>query len=326
MDIRQLNYFVGIAECGSMMKAAERLHVAQPALSVQMSSLEAQLGVTLMRRSSRGVELTEAGRALYERATQLLRYHRDTIDLIKAQTLRASGSVSLGMPSSSASLLTPAILQRLRSELPDVSLYVAEASSAMLYEWLVDGRLDLAFMFSVPEDPQLECTPLRSEQFCLVSRADGRRYRATVDFDSLFDLPLVLASPSTTWRKITDAVAERRGRRLVSVMETESAAVIRAVAAAGIAFGLLPASFVHEDRKNGTLRVQRVVKPAIRGVLSLARLRASPITPASKAVLDRIVDVVRSTKIAGDDEVRLDTTRAASVLRALPGKVLPTGR
>ena len=73
MEIRHLRYFVAMAETGSLMKASERLHVAQPALSVHLANLEAELGTTLVTRSNRGVELTPDGQFLYERAVALLK-------------------------------------------------------------------------------------------------------------------------------------------------------------------------------------------------------------------------------------------------------------
>tara|TARA_R110000787_G_scaffold73921_5_gene164503 strand:- start:7457 stop:8437 length:981 start_codon:yes stop_codon:yes gene_type:complete len=326
LDIRQLRYFVGIADCGSLMKASERLHVAQPALSVHLSTLETRLGVTLMRRSSRGVELTDEGRLLYDRAIQLLRYHSETIESIKAMRVRASGSVSLGIPSTRSPMIAADLYRRVRDELPDVSLYIADASTAMLYEWLVDGRIDFSILFSVPDDAHLDSTPLQLEEFCLVSRADGKRYRATVDFESVIDLPLVLSSPSSTWRKILDDVAERNGTKLVAAVETESAGVIKSIIASGEAYGLLPLSSVYAEREAGTFRVQRIVKPEIRGVLSLVSLRSADQTPAMRAVRELVMDVIKTSDCPWDAGNEFDPNQATSVLRAWPSKILPATR
>ncbi len=326
MDIRQLRYFVGIADCGSLMKASERLHVAQPALSVHLSTLETQLGVTLMRRSSRGVELTAEGRELYDRATTLLRYYRETIESVKSHRSRASGTVSLGMPSSCSPLLVPELYRRVRAELPDVSLYITDASTAMLYEWLIDGRIDFAVLFSVPDDAHIDSTPLLIEEFCLVSRADGKPYAPTIDFDDIFDLPLVLSCRSTTWRKILDDVAERNGKRLQAPLETESVSVIKSVVQSGEACGLLPASSVQAERLDGRFRVQRIVKPEIRGVRSLVCLRSVQPTPAMRAVRDLLIDIVKRNGVTWDRDGEFDPSRVTPILRALPSKLLPVSR
>src|SRR3546814_4646477 len=90
MEIRQLRYFVAMAEAGSLAKASERLNISQPALSVHLANLEAELGTTLVTRSNRGVELTEDGKLLLDRAIVLLRYHRDPERARKDQLGRAS--------------------------------------------------------------------------------------------------------------------------------------------------------------------------------------------------------------------------------------------
>lgn len=326
MDIRQLRYFVGIADCGSLMKASERLHIAQPALSVHLSTLETQLGVSLMRRSSRGVELTPEGRELYERATVLLQYHRETIESLKTRRSRASGTVSLGIPSACSSILAPELYRRVRDELPEVSLYIADASTAMLYEWLVDGRSDFSILFSVPDDAHLDSTPLQIEEFCLVSRADGKRYPQTIAFDRIFERPLVLSCQSSTWRKVLDDVAARNGKRLHAAVETESVGVIKAIVRSGEACGLLPASSVQAERKSGEFRVQRLVDPEIRGVLSLVSLRTAQLSPARRAIRELVIDVVKRNGEAWDRGGDIDLSKVTPILRTLPSKVLPAGR
>lgn len=325
MDIKQLRYFVGIADSGSLMKASERLHIAQPALSVQLGNLESELGVTLMQRNSRGVELTAEGRELYERTTTLLKYHRETIESIKGRQARAVGTVSLGIPSSASPQLAPLLYRRVRKELPNVTLYITDASTAALYEWLLEGRLDFSILFSLPDDTPCECTPLYVEEFCLVGRADGTPYSPTIDFERLFDLPLVIPCRSSTWRKILDDAAERCGRRFESPMETESASVMKAVAASGEASCLLPASCVEAEKAQGIFRVQRVVNPEFRGVISLAGSTTATAHPARRAVRDLVVDVVSQQGAALSGLGVTDIGSATPILRAIPGRVLPPG-
>jgi LysR family nitrogen assimilation transcriptional regulator len=326
MDIKQLRYFVGIADSGSLMKASERLHVAQPALSVQLGNLESELGVALMQRNSRGVELTAEGRELYDRATTILKYHRETIESIKGRQTRTSGTVSLGIPSSASPMLAPLLYRRVRKELPNISLYITDASTASLYEWLLEGRLDLSILFSLPEDTPCEVIPLQVEEFCLVGRHDGKPYEPTIDFERLFDHPLVMPCRSSTWRKILDDVAERFGRRLESPMETESASVMKAVAMSGQAFCLLPASCVEEEKTQGLFRVQRVINPEFRGVLSLAASTTAVAHPARRAVRDLVVDVVKQQGASMSDLDAGDLSSATPVLRAVPGRVPPASK
>ncbi len=321
MDLRQLRYFVGIADCGSLMKASERLHVAQPALSVHVKGLEIDLGVKLMHRSHRGIQLTAEGVELYERAKFLLKYFQETIDTVKNRGNLPSGMVSIGLPSSCSHLLAADLYRRVSEELPGVTLYIADASTAALYEWLLDGRMDFTVMFSVPEDANLDCIPLRAEEFCLVTRPDKSDGCDWIDFDSIFDRPLVLSCQSTSWRKILDDVAEKHGKTFKAAIETESASVIMAIAMSGQASGLLPMSCVREEVALGRLRAQRVVNPEIRGLLSLVSLPSLGPNPAKSAVRDLVLEVVKENHRHWGENSSPETV--TPILRAVPTKVLP---
>ena len=321
MDLRQLRYFVGIADCGSLMKASERLHIAQPALSVHVKGLEIDLGVKLMHRSHRGIQLTVEGSELYERAKFLLKYFEETVDAVKSRGSLPSGMVSIGLPSTCSPLLAADLYRRVSEELPGVTLYIADASTAVHYEWMLDGRMDFTVMFSVPEDANLDCIPLQVEEFCLVSRPEKTDGRDWIDFESIFDRPLVLSSQSTCWRKILDDVAEKRGKTLIAAIETESSSIIKAIAMSGQASGLLPISCVRKEVANGSLRAQRLVNPEIRGLLSLVSLPSLRPNPAKSAVRELVLEVVKENSGHWSENASPETV--TPILRAVPTKVLP---
>ena len=303
------------------MKASERLHVAQPALSVHVKGLEAELGVKLMQRSHRGVQLTAEGLELYERAKIMLKYFQETVDAVRSHESVPSGMVSIGLPSSCSHFLAADLYGRVAEELPGVTLYIADASTAVHYEWLLDGRLDFAVMFSVPEDANLDCISLRVEEFCLVSRPDKTDGRDWIDFDSIFNRPLVLSSQSTSWRKILDDVAEKRGKTFKAAIETESASVIAAIAMSGQASGLLPMSCVRKEVANGSLRAQRLVNPEIRGMLSLVSMPTLRHNLAKSAVRDLVRGVVKNSCWHWGENSSPETV--TPILRTVPTKVLP---
>jgi LysR family transcriptional regulator, nitrogen assimilation regulatory protein len=322
MDIRHLRYFVGVADSGSLMKASERLHIAQPSLSVHLNNLEIELGVKLMQRSNRGVELTAEGQVLYDRATSLLRQYRETVESVKNLRARPSGTVSLGLPSSCSFILGAELYRRVRSELPDVTLYIADASTAMLYEWLVDGRVDFSILFSLPDDANLDCIPLQVEEFCLISRPDRTDESETIDFDRIFDRPLVVSCQSTTWRKILDDVAARHGKQFATPIETESISALKAIALAGEASGLVPLSSVRAEVERGLLRAQRLINPDIRGMLALVSLRSTQLNPTRRAIRDLVTEVVRNSNAWSADG---NTPNSVTpILRTVPSAVLPS--
>ena len=151
MDLRQLRYFLAVATTGSFTKAAEQIPLAQSALSRHMRLLEEELGATLLIRTGRGVELTEQGKFLVERARTLLEQSEDTKRNLQSWNDNPAGLVRLGMTPTCTLTMAAPLLQRLHEKYENVSLQVSEGLSASLSEWLGDGRLDMAIVFTEPK-------------------------------------------------------------------------------------------------------------------------------------------------------------------------------
>lgn len=294
MDIKHLRYFVAMAEAGSLMKASERLHVAQPALSVHLSNLELELGVVLFERSNRGIILTEQGEMLYERATNLLKYHSEAILSMKQGKASLSGSLTLGVPSTVPGVFAPHLYRALREALPEVSVYMLDASSAAVYEWLKNGKIDLAVVFNIPDDPMLSLSPLFIEDFWLAGQFEGEAEAVEIPFEKVFDYPLVLPGRSSSWRKILDETAESHGKSLSVMFETESYTALRALAMSGECYTILPRLGIMQDHLDGLFQARRIIEPEMHGVLSMANLNSAELTHAQKAARDVIVTTMRT--------------------------------
>lgn len=320
MELRHLRYFVAMADTGSLMKAAERLHVAQPALSVHLANLEGELGTKLVTRSNRGVTLTEDGAVLYERAVQILRYQREMIVELKGRNKKPSGRVSVGMLSTMPALMSHRLCQSVRERLPDVRLYLLEASSWALYEWLLEGRIDMAMLFSLPDMPELETIPLLREDFYLVGPGHEVGGKAEVQFEDLLNYRLATSSPTSTWRKALDDAAERHGRAFTPQIETESVQALKALAMSGECHSLMPGSCIIEEARLGLLTARRVIDPEMQGTMSLASLASRPLGLAAAGVRDIIREIAETLT----DEMRLPVPNAAaSIIRATPTAFTP---
>ncbi|VEB85372.1 nitrogen assimilation transcriptional regulator [Citrobacter koseri] len=148
MNFRRLKYFVKIVDIGSLTQAAEVLHIAQPALSQQVATLEGELDQQLLIRTKRGVTPTEAGKILYTHARTILRQCEQAQLAVNnvGQTLR--GQVSIGLaPGTAASSVTMPLLQAVRAELPEVLVYLHENSGVVLNDKLLSGQLDMAVLY-----------------------------------------------------------------------------------------------------------------------------------------------------------------------------------
>jgi LysR family nitrogen assimilation transcriptional regulator len=160
MDLRQLEYFVRVAELGSFTRASIALNVAQPALSRQIRLLEVELRQSLLTRNGRGAKLTEAGKLLLEHGRGIL--HQVEVARDEVVTARGSlaGRVSIGLPPSLSRLITVPLTRALREELPQARLTLTEAFSVLIYEGLRVGNLDMAVMYNAASSPDIEVSTL----------------------------------------------------------------------------------------------------------------------------------------------------------------------
>lgn len=167
MDLRQIRYFVAVADARSFTRAAEKLHIAQPPLSRQIQLLEAELGVQLLIRDSRPLQITEAGRVFYEQALQVLQrveqMKEATIQVGKGQARR----LSIGFVASTLYGALPMLTQRLRQRHPDVDVQLLELTTMQQIAALKDGRIDIGFGRVRSDDRSVSRIVLREERLVL---------------------------------------------------------------------------------------------------------------------------------------------------------------
>ena len=145
MDMRQLRYFYTIAQEGQITRAAKKLHMAQPPLSQSLKALENELGVPLLERSGRKMELTKAGRVLYDRAEFFFTYLEETITEVKDTGAGNSGKLTIGCVQTCFSHL-PERIKAFREKYPDITFELREGDSHYLAEQLEERKLDLAIV------------------------------------------------------------------------------------------------------------------------------------------------------------------------------------
>ena len=178
MELRHLRYFVAVAEQRHFGRAAERLHMAQPPLSQQIRQLEADLGVTLLTRTTRRVDLTPAGAAYLDHARSILAAVDEAGAVAARIAAGRTGRLMVGCVGSATYSLLPALAKRMRSELPDVDFgFRGEMLSPDQAAALHDGSLDLALLRRLPDTSGLTVTGVRHERL-LVALPQEHRYAA----------------------------------------------------------------------------------------------------------------------------------------------------
>ncbi len=225
MDVRQLRYFVGIAESRSLTEAARRVHIVQPALSQRLSDLEKELEVQLVVRGRVGTALTPAGAELYENAKRILKQIDYATAAVREKAGVVEGVLTIGLLRSISPVLSVRLFNELRREMPGVRPQLRVGYSAELEAMLRQGALDMATLVASPGGTGGR-TMVFSERLCLVGSSSMlARVPRRPRLKDVAALPLLLSPMQPAHRLVMDA-AERAGLALDVVGGIEDAASI----------------------------------------------------------------------------------------------------
>jgi LysR family nitrogen assimilation transcriptional regulator len=289
MDIRQLNYFVHVADLGSFTKAASVLDIAQPALSRQVRSLEIELRQTLLVRNGRGVSATEAGKRLLDHARGILNQMdraREELEEIKGAPV---GRVVVGVPPTVAKMLTVPLVREFRTRFPRASIGIVEGLSVYMHEWLLMGRIDIGLLYNAVPSPGVSILPFIEEDLYLIS--PGRPARKTSDrqvrLRQLAELPLIIPSRPHAIRMLVETELANIGLRPKVALEIDGVDAILDLVAEGHGHAVLSVNSIHRAGASRGLQA-KLISPAIRTRLSLAVSAQRPTTPLATETLNLV--------------------------------------
>ena len=278
------------------------MNIAQPALSLHIRNMEADLGLPLLFRTPQGVQPTEAGLILLRNARLIIEQFDVAQREIRGSAAEPSGEVRVGLPSSISPLLGVPLVLAARARFPKVTLRIAEAMSGYVLDWLRQGRVDLGLLYGLPEDRELRATGLLIETLVGYGAAeppDGGHHPQgdALPFADLAALPLILPSPGHGLRDLLDAAAAARGLRLSTAIDIDAYGAIKQLVERRLGYSVLPGHAGRREVEDGRLRAWRVDPPLTR-MVSLVQPADRPPTQAVKAVetlcRSTLRDLVRS--------------------------------
>ena len=274
MDLKQLEYFVRVAELGGFTKAANVLSVAQPALSKQIRQLEVELQRNLLVRNGRGVSLTEEGAMLLSHAKGILeQVDRARQEIRDIQGLPIGKVVVAAPPAAGMALLAQTqLVTNFRERFPKAQLEVIEAKTWTIYEWLLVGRVDIGILYDPRPSPVIEITPLGEEEVFLVSRkADAKLPPGkSIPFRQLAKYPLIIPSYPHAMRALADTTAAKAGIKLDIAIQIEGVPFILELVNKGLGHTLLPRSIVETSHLSSKLQINPFTGPRLARTLTVA--------------------------------------------------------
>jgi len=280
LDLRQLRYFVAVAERGGFAAAASTLNIAQSALSRHVKELERELGGALLERGARGVTVTESGKVLLARGRWLF----GTIDDIKAEVRtenrEPSGTVRLGAPSSLADIFYAPLAHLIVKRFPRVRLELSEGLTEGMCDRLLRGELDLAVVTTPQPNDHLDYETLVVEQVFLIGPPrDPLLKRGKLTPKEFEGLPAAIVPLSRNPFPPTVPFSLR----------VDSAVPMKRIVASGLGYGLLPFSGIHEEIEAGKLSA--ALLPWMRADRVLALPRGRPVSRATREVFTGLMQV-----------------------------------
>lgn len=290
MELKQLEYFLQVAELGSFTKAAVLLRVAQPALSRQVRRLEIELKQTLLLRNGRGVTTTEAGERLLAHVRGILHQvgrAREEVEELKGAPV---GRVAVGMPPTIAKLLAVPLVNEFRARLPRGTLSIVEGLSVSMLERLQMGRIDAALVYNPGTNSALDAAPLLEEDLFVIGPRAGREPARPVAMRELPQFPLIIPSRPNAIRMQVETQLARIGAKPAVALEIDGVDAILGLVADGHGFAVLTLNAVRASGKPDAYQPRPIIKPRLRSQLALVVSAQRPSTPIQRATLSLIRD------------------------------------
>ncbi|WP_024983152.1 LysR family transcriptional regulator [Brevibacillus borstelensis] len=240
MDIKQLRYFIAIAEEKQISPAAKRLHLAQPPLSQQLINLEKELGVALVVRHARGLELTEAGRILYKHAVKIASLVEESEIEVKEVGEGTKGTLSIGVNTLSSELL-PILLKRFQESYPHVTYKIQQNESDQLLKMVKEKAIELAIIRLPLELNDFSILHLKTEPLRFASSTRIPGSSATITYEQICHHPLLL--PSIEGLGVYHLILEEFSRRRLEPVilgECSDIAVLLQLVSSGFGATIVP--------------------------------------------------------------------------------------
>lgn len=303
VTLKQMRYLSALSHHKHFGKAAKACAVTQPALSMQIRELEAELGVALVERRPGEVNLTEIGQEVARRAGQLLAVTRDLEDFARHRGRVLTGRLRLGVIPSIAPYVLPKILPALQQRYADLRLELRETQTHALLDELNSGALDVVLLALPVEEPELVTLVLFDDPFLLaVPASDHRRDNVRVSVKDIDIKRLILLEEGHCLRDQALAFcssARRDASRDVSLGATSLATVMQMVAN-GYGITLLPRVAVDVELRDERVKLLRFVEPAPGRTIGLAWRRTSP----RKADFTALGQIINETLGVGHNRLR----------------------
>jgi DNA-binding transcriptional LysR family regulator len=289
MDTRQLAAFCAVVEKSSFSQAAERLGVTQPAVSLQVRALEERLGQTLLDRSGRRVEPTEAGLRLYRRAQRMLALEEQLYDEVAAESGELQGTLAIAASTGPGAHLVPLLLCEFQRDHPELHVALSIWDTQTVSEKVARRELELGVVGALRRNRSLEFEPLVRDEIVLAVPPAHPAAGGSVTVEDLRDETVIAMQEGAGVRQVVDEELRRAGlrvRELEHRLELGLQESVKSAVAAGFGVTFISRTAIEGELAAGTLAMARVAGLEPARQIYVVRAKGRPPTRAAKAFLE----------------------------------------
>ncbi|MBO9604224.1 MAG: LysR family transcriptional regulator [Novosphingobium sp.] len=295
IDLLQLHYFVAVVDAGSITKASRMCHIAQPALSKRVASLEEELGVQLLHRGAFGVQATEEGIVLYHASQRVLRDVAALPDVLNSTSDNPKGSVRIGCQDSLTRLISRPLAKQVLATFPDIKLSATAGQSMEMYRELSEGTIDFALLVYDEEVHNVAVQLLiEEEMFVVAAPSLFQSSGDTISPEELVRMPFVF--PSSTSVASGQVIVNMLGKfdTELNVVAMVDGDAFKALIADGLGCCVLPWSFVEPEISSGAITYRRISNTPVFRRIALCNSHDRPPSAATRAVSGLLCDLIET--------------------------------
>jgi LysR family nitrogen assimilation transcriptional regulator len=296
MELRQLRYFVTIADTHSLTKAAQQLYISQPALTENIKNLEQELNTRLFTRSRKGMELTNAGSTFLDYAKSLLNQANRAVEIVNQAESEPRGEVSLAMPASISHTLSVNLFTYINERYPGITLRLEEFFTSSMDYVFDSSSFDFIVTFDVKKNINTNVELLYKEKLFLITQFNEKRNRKTIDFKELANYPLMMPRLRHGLLPKVGILAEEYGIELDILPSIAPLYIMLRLTEAGKANAVLPWRVIRELVESKKISAYEIVNPVIKRSINLISPSDRPVSHATEVVIATLKEVVNESR------------------------------
>lgn len=303
LNLHHLRLFAAVVDHGGFTRAARALRLSQPAISKSLNELERQLHVSLLDRTGKSVVLTEAGRALHARASELFGVERVAERELRELRGLKRGILRVGASTTIATYLLPAYLGRFHLRHPGVRIRTTSANTRSVVRALLEFRIDVALVEGPVTHPRIDVIPWLDDELVVIAHPSHRLIRQRVDVTALADQQFLVREPGSGTREVSERALAIHGVRLRNTMRVGGTEAIKQAVAAGLGLAIVSRAAAADQLALNKISVLAVDGLVIRRTLTQLELRDRSLGVAArelKELLDQMPDIDNLSDASGD--------------------------